>query len=166
MWYAHPCGTSLWECPTTHAHKVTSVKVLSYNLEGMTWPLYLQSMWYAYACGTSLWQISNNACASSNMEHCRVQRDGKSRKQAVRLLLTSPSHVTASQVPGSARKSRKKHTVIANKKKWLFWFNTNLERYLFTCGTCATSWWRRAQTMIYNSMSKSISSPILLYPYG
>ena len=55
------------------------------------------------------------------MRDCRVQRDRKSRKQPITLLLTLESHMTYPQVPGSDRKSRKKrHTVIANKKNHLF----------------------------------------------
>ena len=53
------------------------------------------------------------------MRDCRVQRDGKSRKQSMRLLLTSPSHVSYPQVPGSESATgsqEKRHTVIANKK--------------------------------------------------
>ena len=63
------------------------------------------------------------------MRDCRVQRDRKSRKQPMRLLWTSPSHVTDPQLlPRSpevrARPEVKKITRCMTNKNHFFDFNT------------------------------------------
>ena len=80
-------------------------------------------LWYLFVT------MSNNACASSNIGHCRVQCRGKSRKQPIRLLLTSPSHVTYPQLLPRSPEVRawpevKKETHCIHNKNHFVWINT------------------------------------------